>query len=492
VTKLKKTNDDEEKEGEEKEKKEKQKEEEEIKGGEIEHHPLKSLIYPFEVIVSPFKAFKEITQNPTFKGFVLILILFIAASIGERYVLASKVFVSVSSGQPIPPKLYTFPDAYVYMTTFGNYTFKSSQPHSINYTLIDNTTLTEYNVFFVNTTETLTATNPLVSTNTNDTFYQITTDLNQSATKVGNFTLTAEFYQDERPKFSVILNKTADWNLSDFAINWFIRSPYPNIFLANRTTTIDLASATGLSLLETNVTSAELGSTSSINDWRFSILSDWSDYGNATIYGGNLTLFTYSGTWLDVVFGANDPKINFTTVSLTYSAFVNTIFFGDYVLSYETFNIISFLLRWAIYAGALFLIAKVFSEERKEEKIEKESKEVSEEIGKEVSKERSSWRPFFILVGYVFSVDIVSAAVSAVLISTLPVTLADTINVIWGPTLAYRAVTYFNLLIVEIWRTMLGAVAVHASRKITWRRAAMFSVIAYFLYFFLRLFMGFW
>jgi hypothetical protein len=478
----------------------KNKRKEKKKEGEIRRYPLSSLVYPFKVIVSPLKAFKEIAQNPKFEGFLLIIVLFIAASIGMQYAYASKILVSTSDLQPIQPKQYIFSDSYVYVTTFGNYTFKLSQPNSINYTFIDDTPLAEYSVFSVNTTETLTVTNPLVSTNTNDTFYQITTDLNQSTTKVGNFTLTAEFLQDERPKFSVILNKTTEWNLSDFTINWFVRSPDPYTFLANRTTTIDLASATDLSLLETNVKSAELGSTSSINDWRSSILSDWSDYGNATVYGGNFTFFTYSGTWLDVVFGANNPKIDFATVSLTYSAFVNTIFFGQYAVDYVTYDIVTFLFRWVIYAGILLLIAKVFGEERKKE----EDKEESDE---EVSKKKSSWRPFFIVIGYAFSVFFVHSAVNALLISTFPVinfqvatwpptdagaiVLAnEKLNVVWGPLLVNHVGTYFNLM-VELWFTVLVTIAVHASRKITWGRAIMLAGITFFIYFVLRDFIGF-
>jgi hypothetical protein len=455
---------------------------------ETERHPLRALVYPLEVIVSPFKAFKEIAQNPEFKGFFLIIVLFIATSIGVQYVYASKIFIGVSGEQPISPTLHNSMDAYVYVTTFGNYTFKSSQPNSINYTFIDDTPLAEYSVFLVNTTETLTPVNPLV-TIANNTFYQTTVDLNQSTRKVGNLTLTAKFSQYVRPKFSVLLNKTEEWNLGNFCINLFIHSPYT--YLANRTTTIDLASEAPLSLLQTNAKSAELGNTSVLNDWRFSILSDWSDYGNATIYCGNHTFFTYSGTWLDVVFGVNDPKIDLTTVGITYSVLLNTYFFGDYLLFSVMPVVLTFFLGWLIYAGALFLIAKVFGEERKEEKSEKESKEVSEEINKEVSKERSSWRPFFILVGYVFSVNVVSAAVNAVLILTLPVTLADMMNATWGPLLVNQVGAYFNLL-VQIWFTMLGAIAVHASRKIPWAKATMFAVIAYFIYFtvipFIRLF----
>jgi len=443
-----------------------------------EHHPLRALVYPFEVIVSPFKAFKEIAQNPDFKGFVLIAGLIIATSIGVQYVYASKILLSVSERQPISPTLYTSLDTYVYVTTFGNYTFKSSQPHSFNYTLIDKTPLTEYSVFLVNTTETLTPANPRVTT-ANDTFIQTTADLNQSTRKVGNLTLTAEFYRDERPNFSLLMNKTEEWNFGNFSINWFIRSPYT--YLANITNTIDLASKTTLSLLETNADRAELGNTSSINNWRFSILNDWSDHDNATIYGGNHTLLTYSGTWLDVVFDVNDPKIDLTTVGLTYTVLLSTKFFGDYLPASAIEAAFAFFLSWVIYAGALFLTARMFGEKE------------------------NPLRPFLILVGYVFSVILIRTAVSAVLISTLPqinfqtdtwppanaeTTLANAkIDATWGPTLAFQVGTYFNLL-VEIWFAMLGAIAVHASSKISWAKAAIFSVVAYFIHFILRLFLG--
>jgi len=451
---------------------------------------------PFKVIFSPLKVFKEIAQNPDVKGFVLIAGLIIVTSIGLQYAYASKIFVSVSDRQQISPTLHITQDAYVYATTFGNYTFKLSEPYIMSYTFIDKTPLIEYSVFWVNTTETLTPANPLVSTNTTDTFYQTTVDLNQSARKVGNLTLTAKFYPDLRPKFSVLLTQTEEWNLSNFAINWFILSPYT--YLANRTTAIDLASKATLSLLQTNASRAELGNTSSMNNWRLSILSDWSDNGNATIYGGSHTFFTYSGTWLGVVFDVNNPKIDLTTVGLTYSVFLSTNVVGDYILFGVMVDTLAFFFSWIIYAGALLLIVKVFGEEV--------SVEISKEISKEESKKRSSWRPFFVLVGYVFSIRIVRAFVSAVLILTLPeinfqvatwpptpaeVILANENRIAaWGPTLVFQAGTYFNLL-VEVWFVVLGAIAVHASRKISWGKAAMMSVLAYLIYFILRLFIGF-
>jgi len=47
----------------------------------------------FKVIYSPFKAFKEISQNPRYVGPILIMILFIAANAGFVYTIVSKTYV---------------------------------------------------------------------------------------------------------------------------------------------------------------------------------------------------------------------------------------------------------------------------------------------------------------------------------------------------------------------------------------------------------------
>lgn len=47
----------------------------------------------FKVVYSPFKAFKEIIQNPKYIGPILIMILFIVANVGFVYVAISKTYV---------------------------------------------------------------------------------------------------------------------------------------------------------------------------------------------------------------------------------------------------------------------------------------------------------------------------------------------------------------------------------------------------------------
>jgi len=440
--------------------------------------------YPFKVIFSPFKAFKEISQNPDVKGVVLIVGLVLLATGGTYFAHSSKVFLGISERQPVSPTLHTVPDAYVYETAFGNYTFESSQPYVMNYTFFDKTPLIELSFFWVNTTELLTPVMPVV-TIANDTFYQTIVKLNQSTTEVGNLTLTIKFYSDKSPTISTVLTKTAQWDLGNFTINWLIRSPYT--YLSNITTAIDLTSIATLSLLETNVDRAELGNTASPNNWMRSILMNWSEYGNATLYGGHDTHFIDSGSWLDVVFNVNDAEINATTVGLTYTSILATNLFGGILLGVLTDTGIFFFINWLIYAGVLLLVMRVFGQKG------------------------GSWRPFFVLVGYAFSIMIIQSAVTALLIATLPeihftnmstwppstlneaAIASDKVQETWAPIPAFQAIAYLNFYIniFDVWLLILSAIVVHTFGEIVWSKTIMISLTAFLIRLFLRLFVGF-
>lgn len=62
-----------------------------------EHQRRRALMYPLEVIVSPLKAFKEIAQNPSFIGLVLIIGLFMILSGSQEYVRESKIVLDSST-----------------------------------------------------------------------------------------------------------------------------------------------------------------------------------------------------------------------------------------------------------------------------------------------------------------------------------------------------------------------------------------------------------
>lgn len=57
----------------------------------------------FKIIYSPFKAFKEIIQNPKYSGPLLIMLLFIVASTGRQYARASKMYVQQTSPSSLDP-----------------------------------------------------------------------------------------------------------------------------------------------------------------------------------------------------------------------------------------------------------------------------------------------------------------------------------------------------------------------------------------------------
>lgn len=63
---------------------------------EAEHSKTEFLAFPLKVIVSPFKAFKEIIQNPDIKGIVLIVGLVLLATAGSYYAYSAKIFLYIN------------------------------------------------------------------------------------------------------------------------------------------------------------------------------------------------------------------------------------------------------------------------------------------------------------------------------------------------------------------------------------------------------------
>jgi hypothetical protein len=57
----------------------------------------------FKIIYSPLKAFKEIMQNPKYIGPILIMVLFVLASIGSEYARASKLYVQQTLPNTLDP-----------------------------------------------------------------------------------------------------------------------------------------------------------------------------------------------------------------------------------------------------------------------------------------------------------------------------------------------------------------------------------------------------
>lgn len=52
------------------------------------------MVFPLKVLISPFKTFREMAQNPQVKGLVVVLALILVATGGIQYVSATKIFLA--------------------------------------------------------------------------------------------------------------------------------------------------------------------------------------------------------------------------------------------------------------------------------------------------------------------------------------------------------------------------------------------------------------
>jgi len=125
----------------------------------------------------------------------------------------------------------------------------------------------------------------------------------------------------------------------------------------------------------------------------------------------------------------------------------------------------SFFINWGVYAIILLLVIKVFGE-----KLE-------------------SAKTLFMVVGYLFSVNIVHVLVAVALIPTLPVIRLENLAQIWYSTLPYQTIAYFDL-VTRVWMAILCTIATRFLLTLTWRKAISISVLASLINFILISFMA--
>lgn len=161
----------------------------------------------------------------------------------------------------------------------------------------------------------------------------------------------------------------------------------------------------------------------------------------------------------------------FFLINDQYTSFLASNTFSNFMLLYSVEIITGFLAGWFVYASILFVLIGALKEKR------------------------GPVRPFYILIGYTFSVLIVRMATSAILVSALPdlplsisawppateedlLVYRDQFNAIWAPTLASQASSWLPWIVYG-WFVMLTAIAVRGSTETTWGKAIMISVTAY-------------
>jgi len=191
---------------------------------------------------------------------------------------------------------------------------------------------------------------------------------------------------------------------------------------------------------------------------------------------GNITGLQFLLSWSDTDSG----NLNLTLDDVyffKYVSFVNTEYVGTLIVSSLLDATIVFFLNWVVYAAVLLVTVKLFQEQT------------------------GPWKPFFTVVGYIFSVSVIYVLVNAILFAVLPELrlpaqtwppTAEEFSAVqalvqerWEPTLTYN----FGLIlpyIIDGWIGLLLAVVVHSLCKTTWKKAVAIAVVASVLGFFMR------
>ena len=172
----------------------------------------------------------------------------------------------------------------------------------------------------------------------------------------------------------------------------------------------------------------------------------------------------------------------FLNINNQPTSLLSTTYLTDILLNGVVESIILYVFDWIIFAVALLMIATL------------------------LGPKGGGWRPFFIMIGYAFTLLVVRTAVTAALYSTLPpinlnfsvwppqtdADKADYVNqanAVWGPLLVSQVILFLDLA-VDAWLAILGAISVHVHRRATWSKAAIISVTAYLIYLTLRIILG--
>lgn len=371
-----------------------------------------------EVLYSPVKAFQKIIEKPDWKGVTLVLVLAIASTVAFQFVYNSK-------------QLY-----------------ENRAPEDDGWT------------------EAL--------ANSHSWFSNGLPSLDGADYQIGNL-------DGNHSVVSSVLNETSIWlKVTDFeSINCSGEKGYNELFfwvkwiqeegLAPSSGTLRLFSGSETSYFESTIT--EFSSSS----------GEWT---NATLKVGSNQAWSSSNSpdWQNIT-GIEFRLVWLDAANLTMK--VDGVFFRNFVSPIEALGFteamvslfvsvaFSVAMNWILWAGIVFIVAKLFGEE----------------LGK--------WNGFFIIIGHAFIVIAVCTLVSALAFSSLPVLSVpldaelqiSAFNELWLPNLAYQAGTLI-LWVGEVWIAALSAVIIKLMRNTTWGRAATIATVAFVVRFLLRLFIG--
>jgi len=224
--------------------------------------------------------------------------------------------------------------------------------------------------------------------------------------------------------------------------------------LSPNSVTLRLFSGSEDSYFEYNMI-AELSVSS--GEWANTTLNVGSDKGwasNNSPDWQNITGIEFNLVWSDAA------NLTMKIDGLLFRNFATSIERGTFFV-----EILSVILQvgmnWIIWAGLLIIVARL----------------LHEDLGQ--------WNAFFIIVGYVFMVTVVSNIVTVMLASTLPnlTYLLDSTatyyypqnSELWLSSLAFQLLT--PLIWIEyVWRTALSAVVIRLMKNTTWGKALILTL----------------
>jgi hypothetical protein len=367
-----------------------------------------------EVLYSPVKAFRKIIEKPDLKGVLLVLVLVIASTVVFQFVYNSK-------------QLY-----------------ENRLPEDDGWT------------------EALANSHSWVSNGL--------PSLDNTDYKMGNISVV-----------SSVLNETSIWlKLTDFdSVECSGEKGYSELFFwvkwVNEAETVPSSGTLRLfsggeeSYFESTLTEFS----SSSGEWTNATLKVGSDQAwssNNSPDWQKITGIEFRLDWLDAA------NLTMKIDGLFFRNFVSPIEdlgFSTAMLSLFVSSAFSIAMNWILWAGIVFIVAKLFGEE----------------LGR--------WNVFFVIIGHAFIVTAVCTLVTALAFSSIPVVSLPldynlqmaVFNETWLPNLAYQAGTLI-LWAGEVWIAALGAVVIRLMKNTTWGKAAAIAVVAFAVRFILRLFIG--
>ena len=210
---------------------------------------------------------------------------------------------------------------YIYITTWGNYSFLKLEPYLMSYVYRDDTKLVDYSMFWINSSKVLLPMNQRVIV-ANDTFFEVKVEANLvTSENMGYMTVMFNFSREHPPKISVVFDKSKEWNLGDYNIVWGIISTHK--FYKNE----DKIEFCGKQHMEKfgDYTSVEVGQTDDPEKWYLRLVIDWSDVGINTCYLGKVEIAsTLSSVGSLIAFPVNVHEIDPWTFGKSSSPFPTT------------------------------------------------------------------------------------------------------------------------------------------------------------------------